>query len=325
MRSQRVPSSLSWDVLIVDNNSHDGTAHCVRSYQRQWARLRYCFEPRQGLAYARRCAIKAVTSDLIGFLDDDTLPDPDWVQQAHRFGLAHPKAGAYGSAITGEYASPPPPGFERIASCLAIIQRGASAFQYGGGVLPAGAGMVVRRRAWLNCVPAEPRLTGVCGTSLTAKGEDVETLDHIRRGGWPIWHNPAMGLTHLIPSSRLQPDYLLHLCQCIGRSRYPLRYGRYRSWQRAPMLLLHSLNDLRRLLHYWLRHRIATNRPTSTDIVTACEYTLLVYSLTSPLYGLLGNKRESTNSASCLWGEQPPVPQANALTTVASPSQQCRP
>ncbi|NEQ54919.1 MAG: glycosyltransferase family 2 protein [Leptolyngbya sp. SIO3F4] len=287
LRSQFVPESLTWEVLIVDNNSQDKTAQCVRTYQRQWSSnstLRYIFEPRQGLAYARRCAIKVITSELVGFLDDDILPTENWVHQAYNFGKTYPEIGAYGSAIEGHYESEPPQGFERIASCLAVIHRGDTAFQYDTkqGVLPAGAGMVIRRRAWMECVPIEPALEGVCGTSLKAKGEDVETLSHIRQGGWPIWHNPQMRLIHLIPKSRLRPAYLLYLFQCIGISRYPLRCIRYSPWQRPWMLLLHCLNDLRKLL----THIFRTKQLYPQDIVTACERTLLVHSFISPIYGL---------------------------------------
>lgn len=285
LRSQLTPKNLTWEILIVDNNSHDQTAQCVRTYQNQWpARsiLRYTFVPRQGLAYARRCAMQTVTSELVGFLDDDTLPAIDWVTQAYGFGQRYPQVGAYGSALEGHYESAPPEGFERIASCLAIIQRGDKPFQYPTkqGVLPAGAGMVIRRQAWQLCIPPEPALTGVCGKSLQAKGEDVETLSYIRQGGWPIWHNPQMQLTHIIPAARLRPAYLLNLFQCIGVSRYPLRCVRYPSWQRPWMLLIHGLNDLRKLI----THILHSKQLYPTDIVTACERTLLVHSLLSPIY-----------------------------------------
>ena len=288
LRSQHLPHPLTWEILIVDNNSHDHTAQCIHTYQQQWPEhipLRYVFEPRQGLAYARRCAIRAVNSELIGFLDDDTLPANDWVAQAHQFGQHHPHIGAYGSAIDGRYESEPPAGFERIASCLAVIQRGDTPFQYHSrqGVLPAGAGMVVRHQAWLTCVPTEPALSGVCGISLQTKGEDVETLNYIRQGGWPIWHNPQMQLTHVIPQKRLCPSYLLPLFQCIGMSRYHLRRVRYPHWQRPWMLLLHGVNDLRKLL----THILKTKQFYPTDLVTACERTLLIHSFISPIYRLL--------------------------------------
>ncbi len=295
LRSQLPP--LSWEILVVDNNSQDDTASVVKHFQKNWtgtAPLRYTFAARQGLAYARRHAIQQTHGELIGFLDDDTLPAPNWVQQAYDFAQTHPETGAYGSDIQGAYTVPPPPGFERIASCLAIIQRGDVPFRYGStGVLPAGAGMVVRRKAWQQCVPPQPVLAGVCGRSLHAKGEDVETLSYLREGGWPIWHNPQMQLTHQIPASRLTPAYLIHLFQCIGLSRYPLRRLRYRPWQWPIMLGLHGLNDLRKIL----RHIIRTRQLIPQDVVTACERTLLLHSLLSPIYGMRSRLDQPLESA----------------------------
>lgn len=284
LRSQQQVDTLTWEVLVIDNNSSDQTAAVIRQYQANWPAhppLRYGFEPRQGIAFARRCAIRQSQGQLIGFLDDDNLPEATWVSAAYTFGHTHLEAGAFGSEIKAHFEVAPPPNFHRIASLLAIIERGDTPFPYPRrrGLLPAGAGMVVRRQAWLGCVPATPRLTGVCGQSLVHKGEDVETLTYIRDGGWQVWHNPAMKIWHQVSAERLQPSYLLRLCRAVGYSRFPLRMARYRSWQRPLMMPLYILNDLWRLLRYALRQ----GQIRSRDVVTLCEWTLLRSSLLSPL------------------------------------------
>jgi glycosyltransferase involved in cell wall biosynthesis len=288
LKSQRFTQPCHWEVMVVDNNSRDRTPEVVQTYQQNWlpgVPLRYCFEPRQGIAYARRCALKHSTAPLIGFLDDDTQPSPTWVQAAYDFGQAHPQAGAYGSAIQPQTEVPLPPHFERIAPLLAIINRGPHPFPYQGrhSVLPAGAGMVVRRQAWDTCVPRQPRLSGVNGNSLANKGEDVETLSYIRDGGWQVWHNPAMAIAHHLPAHRLQRDYLVDLGRAIGLSRWPLRRLRHRPWQRSWIWLAYGLNDLRRLVLYGLAHGIPL---LEGDMVFACEWSLRLYSLLSPLYTL---------------------------------------
>ncbi|MEO1634636.1 MAG: hormogonium polysaccharide biosynthesis glycosyltransferase HpsE [Cyanobacteria bacterium J06631_9] len=281
-----------WEVVVVDNNSSDRTAAVVQQCQADWQSnalaygpknvgstpLRYCFEPRQGLAFARRRAIRETQSPLIGFLDDDTLPTAEWVSAAVHFGWQHPEVGAYGSSIQGLYEVAPPKGFERIACCLAIINRGEVPFQYASdrGVLPAGAGMVIRRQAWLEQVPAMPQLTGVSANSLKAKGEDVETLSYIRRR-WPVWHNPAMKLQHFIPKERLAPRYLQRLYWRIGISRYPLRRLNYCTWQWPWMMTLYFISDLKKLL--W---KLVLTRQIGT--VERCEFALLLGSWLSPFY-----------------------------------------
>ncbi|MEL6381491.1 MAG: hormogonium polysaccharide biosynthesis glycosyltransferase HpsE [Cyanobacteria bacterium J06626_18] len=285
LRHQQAPASLSWEVVVVDNNSTDDTPSVVRDYQQAWAGvipLHYYFERQQGLAYARRCALRHVTAPLIGFLDDDNFPSETWVGDAWQFGCQHPRAGAYGSEVQPVYDAPPPEGFRRIASLLAIINRGDQPFVYAArpGVLPSGAGMVVRREAWLAHVPKQPKLAGVSDRSLKAKGEDVETLSYIRDAGWEVWHNPTMKIQHHIPTERIQPAYLIKLCRSVGLNRFPLRMIRHRPWQRPFVLPLYALNDLRRLVLYLMRHY----RSLSGDVICACELTLLTSSLISPLY-----------------------------------------
>ncbi|MGF1521777.1 MAG: hormogonium polysaccharide biosynthesis glycosyltransferase HpsE [Leptolyngbyaceae cyanobacterium] len=285
LRKQQATDCLSWEIVVVDNNSTDDTPSVVHRYQQVWTDavpLHYYFERQQGLAYARRCALRHVTAPLIGFLDDDNLPSQTWVRDAWQFGCQHPQAGAYGSEVQPMYDAPPPEGFRRIAPLLAIINRGDKPFVYTArpGVLPSGAGMVVRREAWLAHVPQQPKLVGVSDRSLKAKGEDVETLSYIRDAGWEVWHNPDMKIQHHIPIERIQPAYLIKLCRSVGLNRFPLRMIRYRPWQRPFVLPLYALNDLRRLVFYLVRH----HRSLSRDVICACELTLLTSSLISPFY-----------------------------------------
>lgn len=289
LKSQIQTTDFCWDVWIVDNNSTDGTAELVRHYQAEWPAafpLHYAFEPRQGLAYARRCAVKQTNSPLLAFLDDDNWPAADWVVAAYRFSQAHPQVGAFGSQLVPAYDVPPPAGFDAIACCMALMTEETDSYPYQPGTwrFPAGAGLVVRRQAWMSSVPQSPRLAGVCGTGLSAKGEDIETLTYLSQQGWEIWHNAAMRVEHHVPAKRLEPAYLRSLFRGIGLSRYPIRRIRYKFWQWPWMLLLYWINDWRRLLIHWLK-QMGTKGASSTDQITAdCQQTLLLYSLISPGY-----------------------------------------
>ena len=286
LRSQHQTVAFSWEILIVDNNSNDGVAKLVHQYRDDWSAdwsIRYCFEPKQGLAYARRRAIQETNSPLIGFLDDDTSPDENWVGAAYEFGLKHPEVGAFGSQIEADYEVSPPPHFHRIAACLAIIERGEKPFQYSPqrGVLPAGAGLVIRRRVWLAHVPEHPVLSGVCAGSLAEKGEDLETLSYIRKAGWPIWYNPKMRLSHHIPKGRLEQPYLIRLFQGIGLSRYPIRKLNHSPWKRPFIMPVYFLNDLRKLMTHVMKNR---RRMKNNDLVAICEMELFVSSVLSPFH-----------------------------------------
>jgi glycosyltransferase involved in cell wall biosynthesis len=276
--------TISWEVLVIDNNSTDDTAKVVGQYQNRWlrgAQLRYYFEPDQGLAIARQRAILEARGELVGFLDDDNIPAQNWVASAYQFGQHHPQAGAYGSRIQGEFEVPPPPGFKRIAALLALTDRGSSELQYlpQKKLLPPGAGLVVRRQAWLENVPNHCFLQGRCREPYLP-GEDLEALLHIQRGGWEIWYNPAMQVTHQIPNRRLEKDYLLGLCRGVGLSRYHTRMLSVKPWQVPAMTLLYALNDFYKTIRHLYRYRGNLKH----DLIAACELELLLGCLLSPLY-----------------------------------------
>ena len=284
LRSQTPNLAFSWEVLVVDNNSTDQTKQVILDYQARWPQaqtFRYVFEGEQGPAFARLAAIKAANGTLVGFLDDDTLPAADWVTSACRFGVAHPRAGVYGSQIHGDFEVEPPANFRKIAAFLAIVERGSKEFIYErkSRMLPPAAGMVVRRQAWLACVPSRPFLKGRTTQAMLAS-EDLEVISHIQNAGWEVWYNPRMHIYHQIPHWRLERDYLISLVRGIGLARHHIRMLRTTPWHRPFAFPLFLINDLRKAVYHWLKYRKAFK----TDVTVACEMEFLSSSLISPFY-----------------------------------------
>lgn len=283
LRSQQFHlTPFTWEVIVVDNNSQDGTAAVVTDWQADFpCPLRYCLELQQGAAYARQSAIRAAQSDLVGFLDDDNLPDADWVMAAYEFAQAHPQAGAVASRIRGEFEVEPPTNFEPLLPFLAITERGSKPLQYNSlkKVLPPSAGLVIRKSVWLTHVPQRTILGGrVKGNMLT--GEDTEVLAYIRQSGWEIWYNPAMQIAHKIPAWRLEREYLIPFLRGIGLSRYVTRMVGIKPWQRSFVAIAYMVNDLQKIIVHLCKYRDRIK----TDIVAACQLELFVNSLISPFY-----------------------------------------
>ncbi|MBD2180485.1 hormogonium polysaccharide biosynthesis glycosyltransferase HpsE [Aerosakkonema funiforme] len=274
----------SWEILVVDNNSKDNTAKVVREYQSNWPQaypLKYVFEAEPGAAFARNRAVQEATGKLIGFLDDDNLPESDWVAAAYQFGQVHPEAGAYGSQIFGKFEVEPPQNFHRIAGFLAITQRGATAHRYEPRkkLLPPGAGLVVRKQAWRDNVPERLVLNNL-GKEAGLASEDLEALLYIQKAGWEIWYNPNMQIYHEIPSWRLSKDYLISVARCIGLSRHQLRMVKLKNWQKPLLIPIYFTNDLRRLIMHLVKYKGVAKK----DAIVACELELLRCSLISPFF-----------------------------------------
>lgn len=284
LRKQIVPANIQWEILVVDNNSQDDLAAVISQQQQTWPEavpLRSVFEGRQGIAFARQRGVENARGKVVGFLDDDNLPDTDWVAAIYEFAAAHPQAGAIGSQICGKFESPPDPALKPILFYLAINQRGQSPFKYVPAQkgVPPGAGLVVNRAAWLAHVPSSLLLVGRVNQSMLA-GEDAEALLHLYRAGWEIWYNPKMKIDHCIANNRLQYTYLRRNLLGIGLSRYYLRMLQLAPWRRPPMTVVYLLSDGLKLLRHLLQH----GRTVQQEGIANCEWALLWGTWISPLY-----------------------------------------
>ena len=284
LKKQVNTEHINWEVLVVDNNSIDGTAKIVQEYQENWLKdvpLRYCFEPEQGFSFPRQKAMSEARGELIGFLDDDNLPFSNWVEAAYEFAQKHPQAGAFGSKIRGLFETEPSEELKQIIFYLAIVDRGLQPLMYEPRKkgLPPGAGLIVRREVWQKCVPKRLFLVGG-GKHIMRSGEDIEALSYIYKAGWEIWYNPHMEIEHVIPAWRLEKTYLMRLMLSIGLGRFHLRMLSLQWWQRPLAFLFYLANDSRKLI----LHLISYRSEFVNNIVATCEKERLIGTLLSPFY-----------------------------------------
>lgn len=281
LKLQTFTKNISWEIIVIDNNSTDNTGQLIKQYQQNWQydyKLKYFREEKQGAAFARQKGVKESNSPLIGFLDDDNIPAVNWVEAAYDFAQQHPQAGAFGSLITGEFEIEPPPNFDRIKAFLALTDRGNRPRLYNPRLkyLPPSAGLVIRKKAWLEAVPEKCILSGrIPGSMLT--GEDLEVLAHIQTKGWEIWYNPEMKIIHKIPAFRLSREYLIPFMGGIGLSRYVTRMVGVKFYLKPFWLLAYFFNDLKKILFQFLKYGLFLKN----DLVAACEMELYIKSLIS--------------------------------------------
>ena len=63
-----------YEIIVSDNNSSDNTREVVEEWQgKATVPIRYLFEGRQGVHYARNTAAKAAIGDILYFTDDDMI------------------------------------------------------------------------------------------------------------------------------------------------------------------------------------------------------------------------------------------------------------
>jgi glycosyltransferase involved in cell wall biosynthesis len=235
--SQQSPAvDVAWSVLVVDNASTDATAEIVgaHSFRRLLPGLRRVRENDQGLTPARRRGVRETSAPWIAFVDDDNLLEPGWLDAIAQAIRSHPQAGAIGGRVVLDWEHSPPAFFERFGFCFAEQEPGAAACELNSLV---GAGMVVSRKALVECGWLErPLLADRVGRRLVSGG-DVEIAQRIRGAGYSLWFTPEAVLRHRIPRDRTSLRYLLRVNHGLGGSEALVSAltwpGDWPSWRRT--------------------------------------------------------------------------------------------
>ena len=84
------------EVLVVDNASVDSA---TRDAVAAFTGVRYVFEPRAGLDFARNAAMRHATGDLLAFLDDDVVVDRGWLDGLFAAWQGCPDAGGFSGLV----------------------------------------------------------------------------------------------------------------------------------------------------------------------------------------------------------------------------------
>jgi glycosyltransferase involved in cell wall biosynthesis len=116
----------AFELIVVDNNSTDATREIVlERFARLDGRVRYVFEPQQGLSYGRNAGIRAARAPLIAFIDDDLCAQPDWVAAMARAFCEHPEADVVGGRVLPLWPTDPPAWLTRDHwAPLALVDHG---------------------------------------------------------------------------------------------------------------------------------------------------------------------------------------------------------
>jgi len=144
--------NIPYEIIVVDNNSTDETAAVVHPIARQSSgRVRYAFEPRQGLSHGRNTGISLARSSIIAFTDDDVRVAGDWIVQLKRAFDERSDAAYVGGRVLPHWLAPPPPWLTTAHWAPLALQDYGPKMQVSGrerAVCLVGANLAFRKRVF---------------------------------------------------------------------------------------------------------------------------------------------------------------------------------
>lgn len=205
----KVPESIQWEVLVVDNNSGDRTKEVVEEFSRRYpSRFRYLFEQKQGKSYALNTGIRESKGDILAFTDDDVIVEPAWLMNLTS-ALGESEWAGVGGRVLPDRNFLPPPWLPREGRYplgpLAMFDMGLKSIELT--EPPFGNNMAFRRDIFAKYGNFRTDLGPRPGSEI--RDEDTEFGSRVLEAGEQLRYEPSAIIYHAVPEKRLQKKYFL--------------------------------------------------------------------------------------------------------------------
>lgn len=200
-----VPSSI--EVIVVDNNSSDSTRETVAGVVADGFpfALRYVFEAKQGLSYARNCGLKEGHGRLISFMDDDQRLDKRFFANIEHE-MRATDADCIGGPVFYHNADDLPDWLPELLEHVGQFDGGPEVKLLEPGDRMLIGGNMTFRRAILQSIGGYNVSLGRRGNSLLAS-EEVELQERLLEAGKRIVYTPNLVQYHYLRPERLTRGY----------------------------------------------------------------------------------------------------------------------
>jgi len=210
---------LEWELVIVDNKSSDNTRETSDDFAKNSGlSVKYIFEEKQGLSFARNAGIKAATGDILAFTDDDVMVEPSWLTHIQAAFADGDVIGVGGRVIPVWTTKKPTwyaaDGPYSLMSFVVRFDLGLTPCEMK--ATPFGANMVFRRSAFEKYGYFRTDL-GRIGKNLL-HGEDSEFGRRLLDGGEKLSYVPQAIVYHPVEPERATKKYAEDWYLMYGRT-----------------------------------------------------------------------------------------------------------
>lgn len=215
-----VPPPVPYEIVIADNGSDDETPRILAQWRAAAPRRLVVRVPEPGKSRAVNAAIAASKGQLLAFLDDDVVAEPEWLAEVWDYFTRHDCFAAQGSVVWPDEAMRDPELYALLDRYRTIVHLDLDPDTVRTKL--TGANMTIRRHTFAVVGLFNEKI----GPGAAGLSEDNELADRIRaHGGW-IGYMKKARVIHEIDRSRLTKEYFEEYHRRQGRSRYAYKHNK---------------------------------------------------------------------------------------------------
>jgi glycosyltransferase involved in cell wall biosynthesis len=214
--AQKMSTHIPWEIILIDNNSNDGTGNIAENYmQGHSSTIPFSVvpEPDPGLSNARSKGFQEAKYEIVLMVDDDNSLAPNYVEGIYLGFENEPNVGMVGGLGSAELENNPPKWFKDYAYCFAVGEQNPKEHLYG-----AGLGLRMSALDRLRKAGFKSLLSDRTGSNLMSGG-DTELCVAFRMAGYQLKYNPSLTFKHHLPDARINWTYLKRLFSGFGMSK----------------------------------------------------------------------------------------------------------
>ena len=204
-----------YEVIVVDNNSSDNTAHVAKDFCERFSNVRYCLESKQGLSHARNRGWREAQGEYVAYIDDDCKVPEQWLAVAKDI-IERFSPGVFGGPAYAFYNTPKPCWFKDSYGSHEPF-KDARILKNKECIKIFGMNMCFRRPLLETIGGFDIRL-GMCGEK-TAYCEETALILHIFNivPEELIYYDPKLYVYHLVQEERMTVRWLVRSWFTIGQ------------------------------------------------------------------------------------------------------------
>ena len=214
-----IPDELEWEIIVVDNNSSDGTADVLSQYQDKLP-LTVLFEENPGKNRCLNKALDVCKGELLIFTDDDIIPNNDWLNSYYKDFQKNPNVNIFGGGIDPYWQKHP------SAEIMKDIPLG-TAFAINTGVHSTGIvkpgaiwgpNMAIRHSAFQKGLRFNEGI-GPAGKNY-AMGSETDLLNKLENEGCSAYYCSDNPVQHIIREYQISQEWLKGRAFRAGRGSF---------------------------------------------------------------------------------------------------------
>lgn len=195
-----IPEGITWEIIIIDNNSTDNTKKTVEEFMTKTSlNIIYIHENKQGKPFALNRGLMIAKGKIFAFTDDDVIVDRNWLYNIIK-AFDTTNATCLGGKVLPSWAKGPPAWLTpELYGCIALLDMGDEYKKITEPVF-GGVNMAIKADFF-------KKSNFTFNTKFLKRGEDTDLLEKLLENNEPVYYCPDMLIYHCIPNERMKKSY----------------------------------------------------------------------------------------------------------------------